>query len=164
MSAVRQFRIVYVFLAAQFIVPAISYIASPAMTIATLDKVNRALGGGAYSIAEGNSSIWHMLAVGNVMTLGFMCGIMAWDLKRYYGMLPGLAFLKGFSAIYSLALGFTEHVPMFFAVFALDGITASAIVFFARRAHAESACVGIAAGTTCAGTEGSCTSDKESCS
>jgi len=121
-SAVRQFRIVYVFLAAQFIVPAISYIASPAMTIATLNKVNRALGGGAYSIAEGNSSIWHMLAVGNVMTLGFMCGIMAWDLKRYYGMLPGLAFLKRFSAIYSLALGFTEHVPMFFAVFALDGI------------------------------------------
>ena len=137
MTKLRQFRIVYAFLAAQFIVPAISYIAMPQTTIATLDKVNRALGGGTYSVAEASSSIWHMLAVGNVMTLGFMCALMAWDLRRYYGMLPGLAFLKGFSAIYSLALGFTEHVPMFFGVFVLDGITAGAIVFFARRAHAE---------------------------
>ncbi len=137
MTALRQFRLVYAFLAAQFILPAISYIVSPATTIETLDKINRALGGGAYVVTETSSSLWHMLAVGNVMTLGFMCGIMAWDLKRYYGMLPGLAFLKGFSALYSLCLGFTEHVPMFFGVFVLDGITAGAIVFFARRAHRE---------------------------
>lgn len=137
MTALRQFRIVYVFLAAQFAAPAISYMVSPATTIETLDKVNRALGGGAYVVTEGSSSVWHMLAVGNVMTLAFMCGIMAWDLKRHYGMLPGLVFLKGFSALYSLGLGFTEHVPMFFGVFALDGITAGAIVFFARRAYRE---------------------------
>jgi hypothetical protein len=127
----------YAFLAAQFIVPAISYIVSPATTIASLDKINRALGGATYVVNETNASIWHMLAVGNVMTLGFMCAMMAWDLKRHYGMLPGLTFLKGFSALYSLALGFTEHVPMFFGVFVLDGVTASAIVFFARRAHRE---------------------------
>jgi hypothetical protein len=137
MTRLRQFQIVYAFLAFQFIVPAISYIASPQTTIATLDKINRMLGGSAYSVAETGASIWHMLAVGNVMTLGFMCAMMAWDLRRYYGMLPALAFLKAFSALYSLALAFTEHVPMFFGVFVLDGVTTGAIVFFARRARAE---------------------------
>lgn len=137
MSAVRQFKLVYGFLAVQFAIPALSYMLSPATAVDTLDKVNRALGGGPYVLREHGPSVWHMLAVGNVATLAFMCGIMAWDLARYYGMLPGLAFLKGFSALYSLGLGFVEHVPMFFGVFVLDGVTCAAIVFFARRAHRE---------------------------
>lgn len=137
MSAVKQFKIVYTFLAIQFILPAISYMVSPATTIATLDKANQLLGGAPYVYTEATGSIWHMLAVGNVMTLGFMCAIMAWDLERFYGMLPGLAFLKAFSALYALGLGFAVHVPMFFGVFVLDGVTTLAIVFFARRAHRE---------------------------
>lgn len=135
MSAVKQFRIVYTFLAVQFLLPAFSYMVSPATTIATLDTINRMLGGGPYVYVEAGGSLWHMLAVGNVMTLGFMCAMMAWDLERWYGMLPALAFLKGFSAVYSLALGFVHHVPMFWAVFVLDGVTTLVIVFFARRAH-----------------------------
>jgi len=137
MTAFKQFRAVYTFLAIQFIVPAISYMVAPATTIATLDKANQLLGGAPYVFHEATGSVWHMLAVGNVMTLGFMCAIMAWDLERFYGMLPGLAFLKGFSALYSLGLGFAVHIPMFFGVFVLDGVTTLAIVFFARRAHRE---------------------------
>jgi hypothetical protein len=127
-----QFRVVYAFLAAQFIVPAISYAVRPATALGTLDAINAALGGGA--IVE-TGRVWHMLAVGNVMTLGFMCAIMAVDLRRYYPMLPALAFLKGFSALYSLYIGAAEHVPVFFAIFALDGATTAAMLLFARRAH-----------------------------
>ena len=108
---------------------------SPATTIATLDEANQMLGGAPYVYVEGTGSLWHMLAVGNVMTLGFMCAMMAWDLERYYGMLPGLAFLKAFSALYALGLGIALHVPMFVGVFVLDGVTTGAIIFFARRAH-----------------------------
>jgi hypothetical protein len=130
--AYLQFRIVYALLAANFILPAISYAANPALALRTLHVLNVALGGGA--IVE-TGHVWHMLAVGNVMTLGFMCALMAVDLRRYYPVLPALAFLKGFSAVYSLFLGATEHVPVFFLVFLLDGATTAAMIFFARRAH-----------------------------
>jgi len=134
----RVFRAVYAFLAVQFIVPALSYMVVPEMTIATLDRINRALGGGPYGLEEeACSSVWHMLAVGNVMALGFMCALMAWDLRRYYGLLPGLAFLKGFSAFYSVLLGFSHHLPMFFAIAFLDAVTTAAIIFFAKRARAS---------------------------
>lgn len=132
----RLFRIVYAVLAAQFIAPALSYMVVPEVTEQTLDRLNRALGGGAVPGSEAAcESVWHMLAVGNVMTLGFMCALMAWDLRRHYGLLPGLAFLKGFSAFYSLLLGFAHHMPMFFAIAVLDGVTTGAIIFFARRAY-----------------------------
>jgi hypothetical protein len=136
MRRIAVFRIVYALLAVQFTVPALSYMIVPEMTEQTLDRINRMLGGGPIpSCAAQCESVWHMLAVGNVMTLGFMCALMAYDLRRHYGLLPGLAFLKGFSAFYSLLLGFAHQLPMFFAVAVLDGVTTGVIVFFARRAH-----------------------------
>lgn len=131
----RAFRIVYAILAIQFTIPALSYMVVPEMTIETLERINKMLGGGSIpGGGEACESVWHMLAVGNVMTLGFMCALMSWDIKRFGGLLPGLAFLKGFSAFYSLLLGFAHHMPMFFAIAALDGVTTFVIVFFARRA------------------------------
>lgn len=118
----------FAFLAVQFIVPAISYLATPDTAIASLDAINRMLGGGAYVVTESRGHVWHMLAVGNVMTLGFMCALLAIDLRRFLPILPSLAFLKAFSALSSLGLALAGHPPLFFAVFALDGITTVAMI------------------------------------
>lgn len=77
-----------------------------------------------------------MLAVGNVMTLGFLCLFIRSDVERFLPALPGLFFLKIFSSLYSLAIG-CSGVPVFFAVFVLDGVTAVAMVVLSlRAAHA----------------------------
>src|SRR5690606_37551112 len=55
--------------------------------------------------------------------------------RRFYPALPALAFLKGFSAIYSAFLGKRLHVPAFHAIAILDGTTTLAMIFFAVRAH-----------------------------
>lgn len=136
MSAMRAFRVVYAILTLNFIVPAISYIVAPELAIDTLDRVNRALGGGAYPFVE-SGQVWHMLAVGNVMTLGVMCGMLFVDLRRFYPILPALAFLKGFSAAYALVIGATLRAPAFFAIAVLDGASTFAMIFFAVRARRQ---------------------------
>lgn len=130
---VTQARLVFAFLAAQFIAPAISYLVQPEVALGTIDAVNRLLGGGPYVALESRGHLWHMLAVGNVMTLGFVCALLAVDLGRFGGSLPGLVFLKGFSALFSLGLGLTGGPPFFLAVFLLDGLTSAAMVFFGVR-------------------------------
>ena len=130
----RTFRIVYAILTLQFIIPAISYAVAPEMAIDTLDRVNRILGGGPYLVRE-SGHLWHMLAVGNVMTLGWMCGLLFFDLRRFYPIVPALAFLKGFSALFALAIGVRRALPTFTAIFVLDAVTTVAIVAFAVRAH-----------------------------
>lgn len=130
----RAFRIVYAAIALNFILPAISYIVAPDAAIGTLDRVNRLLGGGAYPFVE-SGSLWHMLGVGNVMTLGFMCGLLFINLRRFYPVLPALAFLKAFSAAYATWIGLSKACPAFLAIGALDGSTTVAMVFFAVRAR-----------------------------
>lgn len=134
MRSYRAFQIVYAFLTLNFVIPAISYIVAPEVTVATLDRVNRMLGGGPYPFVE-SGQVWHMLAVGNVMTLGAMCFMLLVDLRRFYPILPALAFLKGFSATYSAWIGATLHAPAFLAIAVLDGTTTVAMVFFAVRAR-----------------------------
>lgn len=134
MNAHRTFRIVYALLALNFIIPAVSYIVAPEMTVTTLDGVNRALGGGPYPFVE-SGQVWHMLGVGNVMTLGFMCTLLFFDLRRFYPVLPALAFLKAFSAVYAFVIGTRLHAPVFHAIAVLDGTTTLAMIFFAVRAH-----------------------------
>jgi hypothetical protein len=129
----RAFQLVYAFLVLNFAIPAVSYMAAPEMTIATLDRVNRALGGGPYPFAE-TGQVWHMLAVGNVMTLAFMCALLLADLRRFYPVLPALAFLKAYSALYSLWIGLHHGCPAFVAIFVLDGTTTVAMIVFARLA------------------------------
>ena len=130
----RAFRIVYALLTLNFVVPAISYIAQPEALLGSMDLINRTLGGGPFS-DPASLGVWHMLAVGNVMTLGFMCALLFHDLRRFYPALPALAFLKGFSSLYSLAIGLAHHVPVFLFVFVLDGVTTFAMIFFAVRAY-----------------------------
>ncbi len=117
-----------------FFIPAVSYIVAPQLTYQTLDQVNRLLGGGAYPAVE-SGHLWHMLGTGNVFTLAFMCALLLVDLKRFYPVLPALMFLKGFSAIYALFIAASHQVPMFYGVFALDGLSTLAMWFFATRAH-----------------------------
>lgn len=130
---VTQARVVFAILAAQFIAPALSYLVQPAVALGTLDAVNQLLGGGPYVAHENTGHVWHMLAVGNVMTLGFMCAVLAIDLVRFYPSLPALVFLKGFSALFSLGLALTGAPPLFYAVFLLDGVTALLMVLFGVR-------------------------------
>ena len=127
------FRVVYAVLTLNFVLPAISYLVAPELTLRTLDDVNRALGGGAYPFVEAGQ-VWHMLAVGNVMTLGWMCALLFANLRRFYPMLPALVFLKGFSALYSLWIGARTGTPAFLAIAVLDGTTTLAMIFFAVRA------------------------------
>jgi len=130
----RIFRIVYAIITLNFVIPAISYMVAPDMAIATLERTNRALGGGAYPFAE-TGQLWHMLGTGNVMTLAFMCALLYADVRRFYPVLPALAFLKAFSAAYATWIGFTYACPAFLAIGVLDGTTTVAMVYFAVRAH-----------------------------
>jgi hypothetical protein len=129
----RIFRIVYAIITLNFVLPAISYVVAPDTAIETLDRVNRMLGGGAYPFVE-SGSLWHMLGVGNVMTLGFMCALLFVDVRRFYPVLPALAFLKAFSAAYAAWIGFSQACPAFLAIGVLDGTTTAAMIFFAVRA------------------------------
>ena len=134
MTDLRMFRVVYAVLVLNFALPAVSYVVAPEMTHATLEKVNQALGGGSYAVVE-SGHLWHMLGVGNVFTLAFMCALLWVDLVRFYPVLPALLFLKGFSAVYALGIGLAHHLPVFLAVFCLDGLTTLAMGFFAVRAR-----------------------------
>ena len=132
--AYRIFRIVYAIIALNFVLPAISYMVAPETAIETLDRLNRALGGGPYPFVE-SGALWHMLGTGNVMTLGFMCALLFVDLRRFYPVLPALAFLKAFSAAYATWISLSRACPAFLAIGVLDGSTTAAIVFFAVRAR-----------------------------
>lgn len=127
------FRVVYAVLTLNFVLPAISYMVAPELTLRTLDDVNRALGGGAYPFVEAGQ-VWHMLAVGNVMTLAWMCALLFANLRRFYPILPALVFLKAFSALYSAWIGVRTDTPAFLAIAVLDGTTTLAMIFFAVRA------------------------------
>jgi len=131
---VRAFHVVYAILVVNFAIPAVSYIVAPSLAIDTMSQVNAALGGGVWPVSE-ETALWHMLAVGNVATLAFACFVLLVDVRRFFSVLPVLAFLKGFSALFSLAKAFAFAIPGFFAVFALDGVTTLAMIFFAVRAR-----------------------------
>lgn len=128
----RIFQLTYLALAIQFFVPAVSYAVRPDLAVASMDRLNRLLGGRPWPVESGE--IWHMLGTGNVMTLAFLCALILSDLRRYFPALPGLLFLKGFSAVYSLWLAY-RGLPAFYAVFLLDGATTVLMAATAIRAH-----------------------------
>lgn len=131
--AVRQMRLGLLLIGLQFIVPALSYVVDPASTVAVVNALNVFFGGARF---DETGHLWHMLAVGNVLTLGFLCLLIRSDVERFLPALPALFFLKIVSSLYSLGIGFTG-VPVFFAVFVLDGVTAVAMVVLALRAAAS---------------------------
>lgn len=126
------FRIAYAFLTLNFLLPALSYIVAPDFAASQFSQINTTLGGPPLA-NPGSIHLWHMLGVGNVATLAFMCALIWVNVRKYYSILPSLLFLKGFSAVYSLGIFLaTTGKPAFLFVFFLDGITATAIWFFAR--------------------------------
>jgi hypothetical protein len=131
---VRAFEAVYLLLAVTFAIPALSYIVAPHLAIETMGQVNALFGAGPWPSTE-ETLLWHMLAVGNVATLAFMCFMILLDLPRFFAALPALVFLKGFSALFSLGKAIALDVPGFYGVFLLDGVTSIAMVFFAVRAR-----------------------------
>jgi hypothetical protein len=131
---VRAFEFVYLLLAVTFAIPAASYVIAPHLAVDTMGQMNAIFGAGPWPSSE-ETLLWHMLAVGNVATLAFMCALLLLDLPRFFAVLPALVFLKGFSALFSLAKAIVLDVPGFYGVFLLDGATSFAMVFFAVRAR-----------------------------
>jgi hypothetical protein len=119
-------------IALNFLIPAASYVVDRGTTEAAVDQLNQLLGGSALPPDGGH--LWHMLAVGNVATLGVMCAMLWADVRRFHPMLPALLFLKAFSATYSLWIAATQGFPVFYAVFVLDGTTALAMAWLTERA------------------------------
>lgn len=116
----RVFQIGDALLALNCLVPATSYVFAPELAVESMDQVNRLLGGGAWPSPE-QTKPWHMLAFGNVATLGLMCLLfLLANVRRLFSVLIALAFLKGFSAVFSLAKGLDGRAVGFFAIFALD--------------------------------------------
>lgn len=131
------FRLVYLILVLNFAFPAVTYLFTPGFAIDQFQQVGQALGDGLYPLrASELGLVWRVLAAGNVMTLAFMCGLIMWDVRKYYIVLVPLVFLKGFSAISYLVVYFVAlRYRAFLAVFVLDSVSAWAMVYFAREAH-----------------------------
>ena len=131
------FRLVYLVLVLNFAIPALAYLLAPNFAVDRFEEVGRTLGDGLYPLRAGELGLmWRVLAAGNVMTLAFMCGLILWNLRKYYVVLVPLVFLKGFSAIGYLCVYFVAlQYRGFLAIFVLDSVTAVAMVVFARQAY-----------------------------
>lgn len=130
------FRLFYLVLVLNFAFPATCYLFAPDFAIDRFEEVGRMLGDGPYPLRAAELGlVWRVLASGNVMTLAFMCGLILWNVRKYFVVLVPLLFLKGFSALGYLGV-FLFVLPYrgFLAVFLLDAATACGMVFFARRA------------------------------
>ncbi len=97
-----------------------------------MHTIDRALGGRGDWVETGH--LWHMLAVGNVLTLGFLCLLIRSDVVRFLPALPVLVFLKMCSALLSLGVALAQDVPAFFAVFVLDASTSVLMAVLSLRA------------------------------
>jgi hypothetical protein len=128
---VRTFRLGYLLIALQFIVPAVGYAIDPQSAVDTVQRLNRALGGTAW---QESGHLWNMLAFGNVMTLGFLCMLIRSDVERFLPALPALLFLKACSALFSLFIATARDIPAFYAIFLLDSVTTIAMGILALRA------------------------------
>lgn len=132
---VRLMQVVFGLLAIQFFIPSFGYLLMPDLAMSQADQIGRLLGGGPYPIADERGIIFRVLAAGNVFTLGFLCTMMAVDIKRYRALIPAFVVLKGYSAIGYLFTYFVylRH-PLFPAIFFWDGLAAVLVVYFGRRA------------------------------
>lgn len=138
---VRQFRVVFALLTANFFFPSLTYAFAPQAAIRQFETIGRLLGGGAYPFAAGETGfVWRVLGAGNVMTLAFMCALLFWDVKRFYAVLVPLVFLKAFSSCGFLAVFASCRYPAFLAVSLFDGLTVAAMIFFTRRAYRSLPC------------------------
>ena len=132
----RNFQVVFTILTLNFAIPTLVYIFAPQLAHQQFVELNAMLGGQPYDFPEYASSFWPYLGAANVATLAFMCGLLQWDLRRYFPVLVPLTFMKSLAATLWLS-GFIQHPewPGFLAAAVLDYVTSAAFVFFAVRAH-----------------------------
>jgi hypothetical protein len=128
----RAFRVVYAFLALNFILPTLSYAVTPAVAMAAFGQLNAILGGGELPLEQ--SVFWWVLGVGNVGTLGFCCLLVLSDLKRWHPAVVPLVFLKGIDAVMWGVAAAMYGEPAYLAAFLLDIGTCWALWWFPRRA------------------------------
>lgn len=134
----RNFQIAYTLLALNFVIPAFSYSFLPDVAVAQFLSVQERLGGAPYLGVEGASHLWRYLGAANVMTLGFTCLLLQFDLRRYHAALVPLTFMKLYAATSWLVGWAVEPGYRFFLAFAvLDYVTSAAFVYFARGAHRD---------------------------
>ncbi|MAE71943.1 MAG: hypothetical protein CME06_15935 [Gemmatimonadetes bacterium] len=131
----RAFQIVYTILTLNFIIPAFLYLFAPEFAWSSLKEVATLFGASHYPYSE-SSLYWRILGFGNVMTLGFMCALLLFDLRKYYPTLVPLVFLKGCSAFGFLGVYlWVLDYPLFLIAFLFDGLTLAAMIYFARTAR-----------------------------
>lgn len=134
----RDFQVVFALLALNFIVPALSYTFAPEAAVRSFVDANRLLGGEPYDFPEAQSRLWRYLGAANVMTLGFMCLLVALDLRRFFVVVIPLTFMKAYAASMWLAGWLASPgYKVLLAAALLDFATSAAFVFFSRRAHRE---------------------------
>ena len=131
----RHFQIVYTILTLNFVIPAFSYLFTPESAWEGFLLIGRIFGSTDYPYSE-QSYYWRILGAGNVMTLGFMCGLILMNLRKYFTTLVPLVFLKacsafGFLAVYLWVIDYS----LFLVAFVFDGFTLVAMIYFAVTAH-----------------------------
>lgn len=131
-------QIIFGLLAIQFFIPSFGYLFAPDLALSQAEMIGRILGGGAYPLmAAEKGYIFRVLAAGNVFTLGFLCLLMALDLRRNQPLIPVFVVLKGYSALaYLYVYAAKLSYPLFLAVFFWDGLAVFLVLFFGRRALA----------------------------
>lgn len=135
-KAYRNFQVMFTLLTLNFVIPAISYAIAPEIAVGQFIQINELLGGAPFSFPEAGSRMWRYLGAANVMTLGLMCFLMQWNLRKYFVLLLPLVFLKAYNSTLFL-FGFiaSPQVPAFLAIAIFDYITSWAFWHFSRRAY-----------------------------
>lgn len=131
----RDFQVVFALLTLNFVIPAVSYALRPEIAAGQFVAINHILGGIDYLFPEAGSRVWRYLAAANVMTLGLMCFLMQYDLRKYRVVLVPLCFLKAYNATLFLAGWYTSTgLPALLAIAIFDYVTSAAFAFFSLRA------------------------------
>lgn len=73
----------YTVLTLNFFFPSIVYALDPVSASRQFERIGAVLGVGAYILTAGEGGdVWRILAVGNVLSLGFMCALLQFDPRR----------------------------------------------------------------------------------
>ncbi len=132
--AYRDFQVVYSLLTLNFLLPSFTYLVDPKGTYERFVALGVTLGESVYPSPEA-SYFWRFLGVSNVFTLGVMCALLQWNLRKNRPILPALCVLKlgtslQFLGNYFFGLGHRA----FLAIGLFDALTTVAFVVFATRA------------------------------
>ena len=131
----RNFQLVFTLLTLNFTLPALTYTFAPQAAMDQFLQINAVLGGSPYTFPEAQSSVWRYLAAANVMTLGFCCFLLQYNLKRYYVVRVPLTFMKAYAAT-CWWCGWFAHMEyrFFLAAAVLDTATCAAFLYFSGAA------------------------------